>query len=208
MEHLWTDFGSNSAVFKDMSAMPSNGASTSILALSDSDIETGPSVEGLLDLIYGLPVPGARQIHTGTLKMIQKYDCASARRLVLYAFESELLTTRRYSIRIFRAAAILNSVQTCQLAIRNENGASWASGAKGCSGLLEGALAEHPTFDLRAIPLDLLESIPIRFSAALQRARLMVELESTEGLAGRSLTRNERDRCADEFVRLMEAKRK
>lgn len=192
-----------------MLAIPSDGIGCSTLELSDP-IENGTSVKEFLDLLYGQPVPkpptSSKSI--GALKMIQMYDCASARRLVLYAYESMLLTCPQVALYIFRAASVLESVQTCQLAIRNDNGAFWPDKHKNASGLWEKRSSNRSAFDPRAIPFEMMETIPTKFSGALQKAHLKVDLESTEKLAGREMTKAERDKYADEFLRLMEAKRK
>jgi hypothetical protein len=214
MKDLWTDWtvAHHSPVFRDMLAIPSNGVGCATLELSDP-IENGTSVKDFLDLLYGQPVPrpktGSTSLNSiGALKMIQMYDCAGARRLVLYAYGSMLLTHRVMAIYIFRAASVLDSIQTCQLAIRNDNGAFWPEPKEITSGPREHRLPKRSGFDPRAIPFEMMETIPTKFSAALQKAHLKVDLESTEKLAGRKMTKAERDKYADEFLRLMEAKRK
>lgn len=178
------------------------------LSLSDSAIESGKAVKTFLDIVYGRPIPIPMHGGVGHLKMIQKYDCVNARRLVLYAYESMLLKTSVTPIFVFQAAAILNSTSTCALAIRSPRLLEWTGQTTGKptkDSVLQHHMEAQSTLDLRAMSLEMLETIPLKYSAALLRAQLIIELDpATTKLAGRDMTVAKTERYADEFVRLME----
>lgn len=130
--------------------------------------------------------------------MIQKYDCSGARRLVLYAYESMLLHTDVLPTDVFRAAAILGSIRTCELAIRTDCPLVWATSSSNRSG--------QSIFDLRAMSREEMVTIPFEFSWALLQAHLVVDMGSPTKLTNRQMTQEERDKLADEFVKLMALK--
>jgi hypothetical protein len=178
-----------------MLALPSNEDTASTLSLCDSAIESGQSVKGFLDMVYGQPVPQLSKESIASLRMIQKYDCASARRLALYAYESMLIHTDIMPIDVFRAAAILGSVHTCALAIRTNRPLTWT--------FTSPHKLNQSIFDLRAMRREEMITIPIEFSWALLQAHLIVDMSSQIKLTNRQMTQTERDKLADEFVKLM-----
>jgi hypothetical protein len=187
-----------------MLMVPSGEEKAPTLSLSDSSIESGEAVKAFLDLVYGQSIPIPSDGRVGHLRMIQKYDCVNARRLVLYAYESMLLKSSVSPIFVFQAAAILNSISTCALAIRNPRPLQWAVPTPG-KRTKERHMETHSTFDLRAMSFEMLETIPPKYSAALLRAQLILESNpTTTKLAGRHMTEAEVERYADEFVKLME----
>lgn len=197
-----------STVFNDMLMVPSGEEKAPTLSLSDSSIESGEAVKAFLDIVYGQSIPIPSDGRIGHLRMIQKYDCVNARRLVLYAYESMLLKSSVSPIFVFQAAAILNSTSTCALAIRNPRPLQWASPTPGKptkDGVLQRHMETHSTFDLRAMSFEMLETIPPKYSAALLRAQLILESNpTTTKLAGRHMTEAEMERYAAEFVKLIE----
>lgn len=200
------DWKRDSTVFKDMLAIPTiptNAADPVTLSLSDNAIETGESVKTFLDLLYGQPVPVPTTKNFAAVKMVQKYECAAARRLLLHAYADYLLRRQVFPIFVFGAAAILDSVSTCELAIRDKQSIVWMPPSDS-TGLLRETIANQSTFDIRAIQYDMIEIIPLKYSFALLRAHLVVDLESATKLTGRGMTQAERDKMADEFKRLME----
>jgi hypothetical protein len=193
----------NSTVFKDMLAIPTKAKESSSVSLADNAIENGKSIKAFLDLLYGEPVPIPRNdSDIAVLKLVQKYECAAVRRLVLHAYADYLLRQQVSPILVFRAAAMFDSPSTCELAIRDKVRRIWAP-APDNTGLLKHGLANQPTFDLRGMQYDMIGTIPLKYSVALLRAHLVVDLESATKLTGRGMTQAERDRMADEFKRLM-----
>ena len=168
-------------------------------------METGKSTRTFLDLLYGQPVPPPTYRNITAIMMVKKYECAAARRLVLHAYADYMLRQQAFNIRVFRAAAILDSLSTCELAIRSKEPRVWSTLAdKFNTGLLDQALAKASTFDLRAMHYDMIETIPLKYCVASLRAHLVVDLQSAAKFAGRYTTEEERDKMADEFKRLME----
>jgi hypothetical protein len=172
------------------------------LSLSDNAIEDAESVKTLLDLLYGEPVPLPTISNITFVMMVKKYECAAARRLVLHAHVDYMLRRQVSPISVFRVAAMLDSVSTCELAIRDKESRVWGP-PSGSTGLLRETIANQSTFDLRAMQYDMIETIPLKYSFALLRAHLVVELQSAAKLSGRHTTQEERDKMANEFMRLM-----
>jgi hypothetical protein len=189
-----------------MLTVPCDNDKASTLSLSDNAIESGTSVKIFLDILYGHAPPEPKSVQAiAALRMLLKYDCTNAWRQILCAYESALLRSAGLSIYVFRVAAILDAVQTCQLAIRNIKASVWSTptGIAGTSQGLEVDLASQPTLDIRAMSCAMMSDIPVKYSCALLRAHLLVDMKSTTKLTGREMTQKERDQFADEFVKLM-----
>jgi hypothetical protein len=197
-----------------MLSVPSNDNSTKAnsndvtqsLTLYDSEIENAASVKIFLDLIYSHPVPKLTSDSFDSLvpplKMIQKYDCPGAKRLVLYALQSALARSGVSSIYTFIMAAILDDLETSILAIKASDHSVWSQEPE-LTTTLQHEIPHQDVFDIRAMPMALAALIPFKYSFALMRARLEVEMEMKASLANRPSTKDQVNRCATAFARIM-----
>lgn len=156
------------------------GDSSSTLTLYDSAIENSASLKTFLDFLYLQCVPtisvSTYEAMVGPLKLIQKYDCAGARRVVLYALRSMLLPNEGVTpIYVFILAANLEDVYTCRRAIEASDESIYAVSQHRGGSHLDRTYPEEDTFDIRTMPISMAELIPFRYAFALMRARLIVE---------------------------------
>jgi hypothetical protein len=205
---------SHSPVFRDMLSVPTKagasalGDSSSTLTLYDSAIENSASLKTFLDFLYLQPVPTVSSLTyrdmVGPLKLIQKYDCAGARRLVVYALRSMLPDPGVQPIYIFLAAAILDDVPTCVRAIKASDKSTYPAVQQTGGSRLSGPYTTEDMFDVRTKPMSMAELIPFKYAFALMRARLVVETDNKRRSAyGSAALSDEKDKYAAEFASLM-----
>lgn len=177
-----------SSVFREMlSINHTSSATTDTIELTDCAIENSHTIRLMLDMMYATPIERPPDSYLPYLvpavELMKKYDCDTGlellrRNLRIWAADIRIPA----KIDIFSAAAHLNDIDTCCLAIYRggnlKRGTSGKVNAYGANLNLDLGMTNANNFDLAGMSQGELERMPKKYILALLRATKGVDLAS------------------------------